>query len=99
VAWVNWKLVLVRSVIGLILTQDWCTFCAECAIGLEIILDAPNRTSRYKWPMGRPSPARHGPMPGTACNTLGVDHQLNSEFKIKHDRLSGDDNIKVNLWR
>jgi hypothetical protein len=29
------------------------------------------------------------------CNTPGVYHQLSGGFKIKHDRLSGDDNIKV----
>jgi hypothetical protein len=33
------------------------------------------------------------------CNTPGVDHQLGSGFKLKHDSLSGDDNVKVNLWR
>jgi hypothetical protein len=33
------------------------------------------------------------------CNTPGVDHQLGSGFKLKHDKLSGDDNVKVNLWR
>jgi hypothetical protein len=36
---------------------------------------------------------------GSTCNTPGVDHQLSSGFKLKHDRLSGDDNVKVNLWR
>jgi hypothetical protein len=30
--------------IVLILTQDWCTICAERTIGLEIIMDAPNGT-------------------------------------------------------
>jgi hypothetical protein len=39
------------------------------------------------------------PAMGEACNTPGVYHQLSGGFKIKHDRLSGDDNIKVNLWR
>jgi hypothetical protein len=33
------------------------------------------------------------------CNTPGVYHQLSSGFKLKHDRLSEDDNVKVNLWR
>jgi hypothetical protein len=28
----------------LILTQDRCTVCAECAIGLEIIFDTPDGT-------------------------------------------------------
>jgi hypothetical protein len=32
--------------IVLILTQDRCTICAECTIGLEIILDAPDATPR-----------------------------------------------------
>jgi hypothetical protein len=30
-----------------------------------------------------------------SCNTPGVDHQLNSGFKIKHDGLSGDDDVKA----
>jgi hypothetical protein len=30
----------------LISTQDWCMACAERAIGLEIILDAPEGTPR-----------------------------------------------------
>jgi hypothetical protein len=32
------------------------------------------------------------------CNTPGVYHSLSSEFELKHDRLSGDDDVKVNLW-
>ena len=32
--------------IVLILTQDRCAVCAECTIGLEIILDAPDGTPR-----------------------------------------------------
>ena len=32
--------------IVLILTQDWCTVCAERTIGSEIILDAPDGTPR-----------------------------------------------------
>jgi hypothetical protein len=42
----KWKLVLVRSEIVLILTQDRCTVCAECTIGSEIVLDTPDGTSR-----------------------------------------------------
>jgi len=34
------------SDIVLILTQDRCTVCVERAIGTEIVLDGPNRTSR-----------------------------------------------------
>jgi hypothetical protein len=29
------------------------------------------------------------------CNTLGVCHSLSSGFELKHDRLSGDEDIKV----
>jgi hypothetical protein len=34
-----------------------------------------------------------------ACNTLGVCHSLSSRFELKHDRLSGDDEVKANLQR
>ena len=37
----NWKLVLVRLEIVLILTQDPCTGCAESTIGSEIIWTHP----------------------------------------------------------
>jgi hypothetical protein len=33
-----------RLEIVLILTQDWCTICAEHTTGSEIDLDAPNGT-------------------------------------------------------
>jgi hypothetical protein len=33
------------------------------------------------------------------CNTLGVCHSLSSGFELKHDRLSRDDDGKVNLRR
>ena len=46
VTWLKWKLILVRSEIVLILTQDRCTACAECTIGMEITLDAPDATPR-----------------------------------------------------
>jgi hypothetical protein len=42
----KWKLVLIRSKIVLILTEDRCTVCAKRIIGLEIILDVPNGTPR-----------------------------------------------------
>jgi hypothetical protein len=42
----KWKLVSVHLEIVLILTQDRCTVCAECSIGLEIVLDAPDETLR-----------------------------------------------------
>ena len=34
------------SDIELILTQDRCTLCVECTLGLDIVLDAPGGTSR-----------------------------------------------------
>jgi hypothetical protein len=36
---------------------------------------------------------------GHGCNTPGVYHPLSSGFELKHDKLSGDDDVKVNLWR
>jgi hypothetical protein len=39
-------LILVSLEIVLILTQNRCMVCAECTIGLEIVLDAPNGTRR-----------------------------------------------------
>jgi hypothetical protein len=42
----NWKLILVRLEIVLILTQDMCMVCDECTIRLEIVLDAPDQTPR-----------------------------------------------------
>jgi hypothetical protein len=35
---------MIHLQIVLILTQDRCTVCAKCTIGLEIILDAPDGT-------------------------------------------------------
>jgi hypothetical protein len=29
------------------------------------------------------------------CNTPGVCHPLSSGFELKHDRLSGDEDVKV----
>jgi hypothetical protein len=37
-------LVSVRLEIVLILMQDSCSLCAECTIGLEIVLDTPDGT-------------------------------------------------------
>jgi hypothetical protein len=34
-----------------------------------------------------------------SCNTPGVCYSLSSGFELKHDRLSGNDKVKVNLWR
>ena len=42
--WVKWKLVLVHLEIVLIMTQGRCTVCAECTIGMEIILGIPDGT-------------------------------------------------------
>jgi hypothetical protein len=39
---VKWKVVSIHLVTMLISTQDRCTVCAECTIGSEIILDAPD---------------------------------------------------------
>jgi hypothetical protein len=32
---------------------------------------------------------------GEGCNTPGVCHQLSNEFELKHDKLSGDEDVKV----
>jgi hypothetical protein len=40
------KLILVYLEIVLILTQDKCIVCAEHAIGMEIVLGAPDGTPR-----------------------------------------------------
>jgi hypothetical protein len=42
----KWKVISVHLEIVLFLMQDRCTVCAECTIGSEIILDAPDGTSR-----------------------------------------------------
>jgi hypothetical protein len=46
------KLVSVRLEIVLILSQDRCAVCAECTIGLKIVLDAPDGTSRRRGSCG-----------------------------------------------
>jgi NAD-dependent dihydropyrimidine dehydrogenase PreA subunit len=46
VMYAKWKLVSVHLEIVLVSAQDMCTVCAECTIGLESILDAPNCTPR-----------------------------------------------------
>ena len=38
------KLVTVQLEVVLILTQERCTVCIELAIGLEVVLDAPDGT-------------------------------------------------------
>jgi hypothetical protein len=42
----KWMLDSVRLKIVLILTQDRSTVCAERTVGLEIVLDAPDGTTR-----------------------------------------------------
>ena len=39
-------LISINLEIVLILTQDRCSVCAECTIGSEIVLDAPDGTPR-----------------------------------------------------
>ena len=46
VTWVMWNLFSVHWETVLVSVQDSCTVCAECTIGSEIILDAPNGTRR-----------------------------------------------------
>ena len=46
------KLDAVYLEIVLILMQDWCMVCAECTIGLEIVLDAPDGTPRRRGSSG-----------------------------------------------
>jgi hypothetical protein len=46
VTWVKRKLILIYLEIVLISTQDWCTVCAERAIGSKIILGTPDGTPR-----------------------------------------------------
>ena len=43
---VKWKLVSIRLEIVLVLVLDRCTVCPKRAIGLEIVLDAPDGTPR-----------------------------------------------------
>ena len=43
---VMWKLTSFRSEIVLVSVQDGCIVCASCAIGLQIVLDAPDGTPR-----------------------------------------------------
>ena len=46
VMWVKWILVSIHLEIVLVSTQDRSTVCAECTIGSEISLDAPDGTPR-----------------------------------------------------
>ena len=42
--WVEWKLILLCLEMVLNLAQDMCTVCAECSMGVEIVLAVPNGT-------------------------------------------------------
>ena len=44
--WVMSNLVSIRLDMVLVSVQDRCTVCAKHAIGLEIVLDAPDGTPR-----------------------------------------------------
>jgi hypothetical protein len=46
VMWVKWKLVSVHLETMLISALDGCTVCAECTMGMEIILGTPDGTPR-----------------------------------------------------
>ena len=48
----NYKLILVCLEIVLILTQDQCTVCAEGTTSSEIVLEAPDRTPRWRGSCG-----------------------------------------------
>ena len=50
--WVKWKLILLCLEIVLILAQDMCTVCAECTMGMEIVLAVPDGTLGA-WVKGR----------------------------------------------
>jgi hypothetical protein len=44
--WVVWNLIIVHLDTVLVLVQDRCTVCTEHTIGIEIVLDALDRTPR-----------------------------------------------------
>ena len=44
--WVLWNLDFVHLEMVLVSVQDRCTVCAKRTIGVEIVLDAPNGTTR-----------------------------------------------------
>jgi hypothetical protein len=46
VTWVVWNFVLVRLETVLVSMQDGCTVCTKHTIGIEIVLDALDGTSR-----------------------------------------------------
>ena len=46
VTWDMWNLILVHLETVLVSVHDRCTVCAKRTIGSEILLDAPNGTTR-----------------------------------------------------
>jgi hypothetical protein len=48
VTWVLWNLSSFRLEIVLVSVQDRCMVCARRTVGLEIVLDAPDGTTRYE---------------------------------------------------
>ena len=46
VTWIMWNLTSFRLETVLVLVQDRCMVCARRTIGSEVILDAPNGTTR-----------------------------------------------------
>jgi hypothetical protein len=48
----KWKLDSVHLEIVLLLMQDWCSICVECAVGSEIVLEAPDGTPRLRGSCG-----------------------------------------------
>jgi hypothetical protein len=44
VIWIKQKLISIRLEIVLISAQEWCTFCTEYTIGMEIALGTPDGT-------------------------------------------------------
>ena len=78
----NWKLVLVRLEIVLILTQDRCTVCAESTIGYEIILAHPDEDINTDTGMATPTePAQAPPGPITRARA----RELNFVMILKNE--------------
>jgi hypothetical protein len=100
-----WNLVSICFETVLASVQDRCSVCVKCTIGSLIVFEMPAVLLGDEAQVE----ARFGPFWDSAsldarlvlglCNTLGIYHQLSSGFKLKHDRSSGDEDVKVNLWR
>jgi hypothetical protein len=48
----KWKLGTVHLEIVLLLMHDWCSVCVKCAVGSEIVLEAPDGTPRLRGSCG-----------------------------------------------